>query len=61
MQEKCCANGCDRPAKYKKHKLCATHYMRYRKNGTIGEAPIHARRVLKPFKVVVQEKSHFIG
>jgi hypothetical protein len=57
MQEKCCAKGCNRLSIYKKHKLCASHYMRYRKHGDINEeVPIQARRVLKSFRNVKDEE-----
>lgn len=57
MQDKCCAKGCTRKADYKKHKLCRTHYARYRKNGNIGEAPINAWKKLKPFQMVSEDKN----
>lgn len=57
MQEKCCAKGCARTARYKKHKLCMTHYMRYRKHGTVGDKPIAARKVIKPYLAKSEENS----
>ncbi len=54
MQEKCCAKGCDRPWKYKKHKLCMTHYMRYRNNGAVGDKPIAVRKPMKPYRATMR-------
>lgn len=57
MQEKCCAKNCVRKADYKKHKLCRTHYMRYRNTGTVGDKPIAARNIIRPYKANSDEKA----
>ena len=49
MQEKCTVVGCDRKIEIKKHKLCRTHYMRYKIKGSVGEGKIQKRIVLKPY------------
>lgn len=32
----CCADGCDRPARYKEAALCQKHYFQIRRNGVLG-------------------------
>lgn len=48
-KEKCCLKGCNREIVNYKHKLCNTHYVRYQRTGSVGDAKIRKRRVLKPF------------
>lgn len=62
MQEKCCANGCNRPIKYKKHKLCQTHYMRYRNHGCVlSDIPIKAWNTIRPYRGDVKDKANLTG
>ena len=42
---KCCAEGCDREARYKQAQLCQKHYFRYRRNGHLDIA----RKPARPF------------
>jgi len=49
---RCAAPGCPRPVVIKKHQLCWAHARRYYRTGSIGTAPIQAKkrsRNLRPF------------
>lgn len=54
MQEKCSVKGCDRKSEVKKHKLCRTHYMRYKLKGDVGEGKIKKRIPLIPYFQTLQ-------
>lgn len=53
MKNKCSIDGCNRKSDLKKHQLCRTHYMRYRRKGEVGEEPIRKRNEIKPYSKVL--------
>ena len=49
MDSICKAPGCNRPVVLNRHHLCHTHYVRYRRNGTVGFKPITPHKKIKPY------------
>lgn len=52
MKEKCCVKKCKNEIEIFKHKLCRTHYMRYRRYGCPGDGDIKKKKMIKPYTKV---------
>ena len=56
MKDKCSIEGCKRKIGFKKHKLCASHYMRYWRYGSPGSAHFRTKKIIKPYKGETNDK-----